>query len=263
MGMNSIILPTYTLFLREMKLFIRQKNRMIGALLQPLIFWIIIGSGLNSSFKPASIVGTNYSDFFFTGIVLMVIMFTSIFSTISVIEDKERGFMKGVLVAPVSRYSIVLGKVLGGSFLGLIHGGLFLLLLFTPLINMPLSILGFLCLVLIIITLGSLLTSIGMCIAWNTDSIQGYHAFMSVLLFPLWIFSGAIFPINGTPPWLFWIMKINPLTHGLELLRQCFMISTDTVAKIASQEITSLFYLGICCILTFALAARSVCKPMS
>ena len=142
--MIRFVLSTYTLLKREIILFYRQKNRVIGALLQPLIFWLLIGSGMNASFSPSSSDSVSYTEYFFPGIILMIVLFTSIFSTISIIEDRKAGFLQGVLIAPVPRSGIVLGKILGGTILGLFQGLLFLLLLLTPLISMKLTVSGFL-----------------------------------------------------------------------------------------------------------------------
>ena len=256
--MNSFILPSYTLFRRELTLFIRQKHRVIGALLQPLVFWFLIGSGLNASFKPETNSGLSYSEYFFPGIVLMVIMFTSIFSTISIIEDRNQGFLKSVLVAPVTRSSIVFGKVLGGTCLGMIQGVLFLLLLLTPLVTMTLTASGFVSLLVWMFLMGFCLTALGTLIAWKMDSMHGYHAVMSIFLFPLWIFSGAAFPMEGAPSWLFWIMNVNPLTHGLKLMRQCFYLDSGSVTLTAKQALLSGSYVVFFCILIFSLASWKV-----
>ncbi len=217
----NLLLPAWTLALREARHFVRDRSRLIGVLAQPFLFWLLIGSGLNASFRPAG-TSTNYLTYFFPGILLMVLMFTAIFSTFSIIEDRREGFLQGVLVSPAPRLSIVLGKVLGGAGLGALQGALYLLLLPLPALDLQLSIVGALALFGWMLGVGALLTGIGVIMAWGMTSSQGYHAVMSVLLLPMWIFSGAAFPMEGAPGWLGLIMRVNPLTHGLRLMRSCF-----------------------------------------
>src|SRR4051812_433094 len=125
-----IALPALSLCHRELIRFIRQPNRVIGALATPLVFWLLIGAGMGRSFKTDGATAGNerYIEYFFPGTILMLILFTAIFSTISIIEDRREGFLQSVLVAPVSRFSIVLGKTLGGTALAAAQGTLFLLL---------------------------------------------------------------------------------------------------------------------------------------
>ncbi len=249
----TIILPVYSLLRREFVLFYRQKSRIVGTVLQPLIFWIVIGSGLDKSFISRDNMG--YSEFFFPGIILMVILFTSVFSTISIIEDRRAGFLQGVLVTPVSRGTIVLGKILGGTLLGLMQGILFLLLAFTPLISIELSVIRLILLVSYMFLIGFSLTGLGVLIAWKMDSIQGYHGIMSVVLFPLWIFSGAVFPADGVPVWLFWVMKLNPLSYGLDLMKGCLYDSSGFQSS-PNDTILALTLMILFCLVNFAVAVR-------
>src|SRR6476620_867824 len=132
--------PALSLCHRELVRFLRQRHRIIGALATPLVFWLLIGGGMNRSFKSDLPGGETYLHYFFPGTVLMILLFTAIFSTISVIEDRREGFLQGVLVAPVSRMSIVLGKVLGGTILAVGQGFIFLLL--APLVSINLTLAG-------------------------------------------------------------------------------------------------------------------------
>src|SRR3982751_6762074 len=129
--------PALSLCHRELVRFLRQRHRIIGALATPIVFWLLIGAGMNRSFKSDVPGGENYLHYFFPGTVLMILLFTAIFSTISVIEDRREGFLQGVLVAPVSRMSIVLGKILGGTVLAFGQGLLFLLL--APLVGVSMT----------------------------------------------------------------------------------------------------------------------------
>src|SRR5918994_6431571 len=129
--------PSLSLCHRELVRFLRQRHRIIGALATPIVFWLLIGAGMNRSFRADVPGGGNYLQYFFPGTILMVVLFTAIFSTISVIEDRREGFLQGVLVAPVSRIQIVLGKILGGTTLAVAQAGVFLLL--APIARVPIS----------------------------------------------------------------------------------------------------------------------------
>jgi ABC-2 type transport system permease protein len=202
---------------REFTRFIRQPHRVIGALGTPIVFWLLIGAGVGTSFSGAGGVGGQYITYFFPGTVLMILLFTAIFSTISVIEDRREGFLQGVLVSPVSRGSIVWGKVLGGG--GLAIGQAVLFVLLAPFIGLtahPLW-LGVAMLFLVVLAIG--LTALGFCIAWRLSSTQGFHAIMNLFLMPMWFLSGALFPPGGSWTGLRWVILANPLSYGLAGLR--------------------------------------------
>lgn len=211
------LLPIYTLWKREVVRFLRQRSRILGAILPPLLFWFIIGSGIGKSFPQSGMAGESYLHYFFPGMVIMVILFTSIFSTISIIEDRKEGFLQSVLVAPVPRSSIVLGKVFGGATLAFLHGAVLLLLI--PLLKIPIHWNSLLFTLSILFLLSFSLTTLGFIIAWRMDSTQGFHAIMNLFLMPMWFLSGTLFPVESAPFWLKILMKINPLTYGVNALR--------------------------------------------
>lgn len=231
---------TWTLAVREVVRFLRQRSRVIGAVGQPVVFWILFGAGLHGAFvMPGGEegVGTlSFQEYFLPGVAVLIVLFTSIFSSISVIQDRNEGFMQGVLVAPVPRTAIVLGKVLGGTVLALFQAALFLLV--APLLQfvhlappMALSV-GLLqglgaVLFLFLISLG--LTSLGYLFAWKINSVQGYHGVMSLVLLPMWLLSGAFFP-GSDSAWLSWVMRLNPLTYGVAGLRSMLVSSPQGVA---------------------------------
>ncbi len=200
---------------RDLRRFFRQKSRVVGALVQPLIFWLVIGSGFDKLFQAPG----GYRHFFFSGIVLLIVLFTSIFTTMSVIEDRHKGFLQAVLVAPASRTALVLGKTFGGVIIALVQSALFLALLplagFSPLaVDWPLLFAA-----LLLTSIG--LSSLGFGIAWWLDSTQGYHVIMSVLLIPLWILSGALFPVETVAVrWLEIPMRANPMTYAVSSVRE-------------------------------------------
>ena len=214
----TFLLSVWTLWKREMVRFLRQRSRVFGALAPPLGIWLLIGSGLGSSFHlPGADTEINYLQYFFPGTILLVILFTAIFSSISVIEDRKEGFLLSVLVAPISRQAIVLGKILGSSSLAFLQG--ILLLLLCPLLGIQLTFERFILVaaVLLVVSLG--LSALGFASAWKTESMEGFHSVMNVLLFPMWLLSGAVFPAEGAFSWIRWIMRVNPLYYSLSALQ--------------------------------------------
>lgn len=227
--MTGFILPVMTLCWREVVRFCRQRSRLVGAFVQPLVFWLLLGGGLRASFRPPGTPpGTSYVEYVYPGIIAMVLLFTAIFATISVIEDRRMGFLQGVLVSPVSRSSIVLGQALGGTTLALIQGIIFLLL--APAAGVPLTVASVLWMVLVMFLVAFGLTSLGLVIAWRLESTQGFHAVMNLILLPMWVLSGAFFPATGVPGWLGWTMRLNPLTYGMAALRRCLYLGNPAAA---------------------------------
>lgn len=215
-------LAVATLWRRELVRFFRQPSRVAGAAGSPLLFWILIGSGLSGSFRlPGAASGAagavSYLEYFFPGTVVLALLFAAIFSTISVIEDRHLGFLQGVLAAPVSRSSIVAGKVLGGATLAWLQAVPFLIL--APFAGIRLSVFSALGAAGVLAVLAVALTAIGFGFAWRVDSVQGFHAVMNLLLVPMWLLSGAFFPIAGAPVWLRALMRANPMTYGVAALR--------------------------------------------
>jgi daunorubicin resistance ABC transporter membrane protein len=206
------------LWKRDLVRFFRQKSRVIGALVQPLIFWAVIGSGFAPSFKVAGAEGVGYLQYFYPGIILMVILFTSIFSTMSLIEDRHEGFLQAVLAAPGSRMAVVLGKVLGGASLAAIQA--IAIIALAPLAGFPLASIAWPMLIAMLLLTSIALSAVGFAVAWWLDSVQGYHAVMSVLLLPAWIVSGSMFPMTNGPRWMHALMAVNPLTYAASGVRR-------------------------------------------
>jgi ABC-2 type transport system permease protein len=246
--MSSFLLPVLTLWQREITRFVRQRSRLGSALSTPLVFWLLLGGGFSASFRPPGTPpGTGYLEYLYPGMIILVILFTAIFATISVIEDRKVGFLQGVLVAPVSRASIVLGQALGGATLALFQGVLFLLL--APLAGVSLTIISILAGILSMALIAFALTNVGLIIAWRMESIQGFHAIMNLILMPLWFLSGAFFPAAGLPSWLVWLMRLNPLTYGMAALRNCLYLSNPAMTGslphlLSSLAVTAAFAAG-------------------
>lgn len=225
----GLLIPALSLCRRELVRFLRQRHRIIGALATPIIFWLLIGGGMGRSLTigPA---GQNYIQFFFPGTVVMILLFTAIFSTISIIEDRREGFLQSVLVAPVSRQAIVLGKVLGGTALATGQGLLFLL--FAPLVGFHFTLASFFLVLALMLLVSFALTALGFCIAWRMSSTQGFHAIMNLFLLPMWFLSGALFPAEGAWLPIKVVMLINPLTYGLAAMRHAMMLATGNSATL-------------------------------
>ena len=212
-----MLLAAWTLWTREIIRFYRQPSRLVGALGSPLLFWVLIGSGLGRSFQSEGPLQGGYLEYFYPGTLALIILFTAIFSTISIIEDRQEGFLQGVLVAPVPRAAIVLGKILGSATLALMQAAIFLLLAPLTYGGLGAGTIAALLAVLAVLAFG--LSGLGFVIAWTLDSTQGFHAIMNLFLVPMWMLSGALFPSSGAAVWIQWLMWINPLTYGVSALR--------------------------------------------
>ncbi len=215
-----------------------------------------MGSGLGASFRPDGATG-GYLTYFYPGAAAMLVLFTSIFSMISLIQDRNEGVLQGVLVSPVPRSAIVLGKVCGGTTLAVGQAAFFLVL--APLAGIPLDLVSAL-VFLGAATLTSLaLTSFGFLLAWPMGSVQGFHAIMNLVLFPAWLLSGAIFPASGAAVWIQWLMKLNPLTYGVAAMRAA-LPATRIVGGPSAATIWGLSVLAA--LVGFGLAVYQVRRPI-
>jgi daunorubicin resistance ABC transporter membrane protein len=202
---------------RDLTRFVREKSRVVGALLQPLIFWLMIGSGMASTFVLPGARGVGYLEFFYPGVVVMVALFGAIFSTMSVIEDRHSGFLQAVLVAPGSRASVVLGKCLGATSVAFAQSLLFIAL--APAAGFGVSTIDWPLLLSAVALSCFGLCALGFAVAWWLDSTAGYHVVMSVLLLPLWILSGSMFPA-AKGSWIAWVQRCNPLSYAVSAVRR-------------------------------------------
>jgi ABC-2 type transport system permease protein len=257
---NELLLPAFTLWWREIVRFYRQRTRVIGVIASPLLFWLVIGSGFGTSFRSGESAGQqHYLDYFYPGALIMIVLFTSIFTMMSVIEDRKEGFLLSVLVAPVPRSAIVLGKVLGGTTLATIQGLIFLAL--GPFLGIHLSFTQFLLVVLTVFLVSFALTALGFAIAWPMDSTQAFHAIINLFLIPLWLLSGALFPLAGASGWIRILMRINPLTYGVEALRSLLYPGTPEVFPLFSSLATLILFSGFMFGLAFVMVNRRTTKP--
>ncbi len=248
----SDLLAATTLWHREVVRFRRQPARVLGAVGLPLLFWALIGSGLSGSFRlPEGPEDLDYLEYFFPGTIVMLVLFAAIFSTFSVIDDRNEGFLQGVLVAPVRRSALVAGKVFGGATLAWIQGMLFLVL--APVAGIRLTLRSGLEVAVVVAVMAVALTAFGFAFAWRMNSTQGFHAVMNLVLMPMWFLSGAIFPLSGAPGWLDSVMRLNPLTYGTAALRR--VLYGDM--PLAGQSLPSLG-LSLTVMLIWAAAALAV-----
>ncbi len=218
--MNAI----YIMWLREVKRFIRSKSRIVGALGQPLLFLIALGYGLGPVFAKAG--QGNYLEFIAPGIIGMSIIFTAIFNGMQVIWDRQFGFLKETMVAPVSRLSIMFGRTLGGATVSSAQG-ILVLILATVAGFRPVSLLGIVPALVIMLLIALLFSALGIMVASLLHDMQGFQLIMNFLVMPLVFLSGAFFPLNNVAPALLLVARLDPLSYGIDALRY-FLIGTAT-----------------------------------
>lgn len=203
---KSFWLPVATLWQRELVRFWREKARVLGFVGSPLIFWLVIGSGFGNL------------GFFFPGALTLTVMFSAVFSTMSLIEDRREGFLLSMLVSPAPRSSMVLGKTLGSATLAWIQGMIFLA--FGPLAGVPLSFDVLWQSASVMFLIAMTFTLLGFALAWRMESSQGFHAIINLLLLPLWMVSGSLFSMANAHGWIRHVMVLNPMTYALAALRR-------------------------------------------
>jgi ABC-2 type transport system permease protein len=240
-GVSRNTWPTVAMLAkREWVRFFRQRNRVIGAVGQPIFFWLLFGTGLHSAFQSG---GQDFMTYYLPGTFALIVLFTAIFTTISVIEDRKEGFLQNVLVAPVPRWTIALGKILGGGAIALAQALMFVVLtLATGNLEFSPALFG----VVAMLAVASLsLTALGFMFAWPMDSTQGFHAVMSLVLLPMWLLSGAFFPIpapgadSGIGQILMhWLMRLNPMSYLVAGLRQMLSSQTSLNGQAVSEAST-------------------------
>jgi ABC-2 type transport system permease protein len=215
-----MILHIYTIWLREMKRFLRSKSRILGNISMPFIWLAIMGVGLNSSFSSPG-TSSNYLEFIVPGIIGMSLLFTSIFSGMSVIWERKFGFLKEVLVSPTNRISIVIGKALGTATIAIFTGLIIIALsILIGALNMNnLNLYSFSMTIVFMLLISISFVSFGLAIASKLDNTEGFQMIMSFLVMPMFFLSGAFFPIESAPPWMQGMAFIDPLFYGVDGMR--------------------------------------------
>jgi ABC-2 type transport system permease protein len=208
----------YTIWYRDVLRFVRDRARIIASLGQPLLFLFVFGGGLSPAMSGLGGGQLDFTSFLFPGIIAMAVLFTAIFSAVSIVWDREFGFLREVLVAPVSRTAVALGKVAGGSTVAMFQGVIILLL--APLVGVSLSAGQILVLLGLMLLTAATMTSLGILVAARIQSMEGFQLIMNFLLMPMFFLSGAFFPLQGVPVWMDWLARIDPMTYGVDPIRQ-------------------------------------------
>lgn len=225
--LSSFFLPAATLWQRELVRFWRTKSRVLGVVVSPLIFWLLIGYGSNDLAR------------FYSGSLVLTVMFSAIFSTISIIEDRREGFLLSMMVSPAPRTSLVLGKIMGSATLAWIQGLIFLV--FAPLAGVRFALSDLLPVAAAILLISFTLTGLGFVIAWRMESTAGFHAIMNLLLVPMWMVSGALFPMATAHGWIRAVMWVNPLTYSISLMNAVLRLPNASPGGLVSVTVTALF----------------------
>lgn len=214
----------YTIWYRDVLRFLRDRARIVASLGQPLLFLFVFGGGLSPAMSGLAGGQIDFTSFLFPGIIAMAVLFTAIFSAVSIVWDREFGFLKEVLVAPVSRTAVALGKVAGGSTVAMFQGVIILLL--APLIGVSLSVEQIIVLLALMWLTAATMTSLGILVAARMHSMEGFQVVMNFLLMPMFFLSGAFFPLQGVPLWMEWLARIDPMTYGVDPIRQVALQGT-------------------------------------
>lgn len=217
----------YTIWYRETRRFLRERGRIAGMVMQPLLYLLLVGNGIASAMTfrgaPAG-AGVGYITFMYPGIIGMSVLFTSVFSAVSIIWDREFGFLREVLVAPAPRWAVALGKVLGIATVSTTQAAILLAL--APLAHVPLTAGSVAALLLTCALIAVALGSLGIAVASWMETMEGFQMIMNFLVMPMFFLSGAMFPLRGVPGWLGALMRVNPLTYGVDALRGILLGST-------------------------------------
>jgi ABC-2 type transport system permease protein len=216
--------PIYVICLREFKKFFREKSRLLGTLARPVLWLFVVGNGMSALIRPQ--VGFSYLQFIFPGMIGMTILFASIFSSISIVWDREFGFMKEMLVAPISRLSIIIGKAISGTAISVAQA--VIILVFIPFLGIRITSLQFAEVVAVSILVSFCITSIGILIAARLTSFDGFNIIMNFLVMPMFFLSGAMYPVTSMPQALREITHINPLTYGIDALKHVLLRSATS-----------------------------------
>lgn len=215
------LIGVYVIWLRDLKRFWRDTPRRVGAFFQPILYLFLLGTGMQSAFKAFGGGEVKYVLFMFPGILGMTVLFTAVFSAISIVWDRQFGFLKEVLVSPIPRSSVAVGKVVGGATTALMQGMVLMVLAFLPMFfGFSFSTLWkVLQLIPVIALLAIGMTSLGVVVAARMKSFEGFPIIMNFVMMPMFFLSGAMFPLQGLPGWMTFLTRINPLTYGVDALR--------------------------------------------
>ena len=228
---NGTLWPTlraiYIIWYRDVLRYWRDRTRLVASLAQPLLFLIVFGTGLSSALSGAggglggaagAAAGLTYTQFIFPGIIGMSVLFSAIFASMSIVWDREFGFLKEVLVAPIDRSAVAIGKSLGGATQAMVQG--LILLILAPVIGVKLTLGSVLALIPLVFVLAFALSSMGVAIASRMKSMQGFQVVVNFLMMPMFFLSGALFPLSGLPVWMTVLTRLDPAAYGMDPLRR-------------------------------------------
>lgn len=218
--MPDIVLGMWVVAYRELLRFIQERSRMLGAFAMPLLFLVIFGAGFNRLIGTL-VPGVDFVQFIYPGIIAMMVLMQSVMSGLSVVWDREFGFLKEILVAPIGRVGIVLGKATGAATVALIQG--LIMLLLAPFVGVSITPLLVLQLIPVLVIVSVSLSGLGILVASRMRSQQGFQLVVQLIIFPLIFLSGVFFPVNNVAPWLATVSRMNPLTYGVDAIRQVFL----------------------------------------
>jgi ABC-2 type transport system permease protein len=210
----------YIVWWRDLLRFWRDRWRLGASLAQPLLYLVVFGTGLGSALRGAGggAFGTSYQQFLYPGVIGMSVLFTAIFGAMSIVWDREFGFLKELLVAPIDRSALAIGKTLGGSTQALLQGAILLVL--APFVGVKLGVLEVIELLMVIFLLAFSLSAMGVAIASRMRSMQGFQVVMNFLMMPIFFLSGALFPLVGLPSWMTVLTRLDPAAYGMDPLRR-------------------------------------------
>ena len=211
--------PIYVICLREFIKFFREKSRLLGTLARPVLWLFVVGNGMSALIRPQA--GLSYLQFIFPGMIGMTILFASIFSSISIVWDREFGFMKEMLVAPISRLSIVIGKAISGTAISVAQA--VIILVFVPFLGISLTFAQFLEVTAVAVLVSFCITSLGILIAARLTSFDGFNIIMNFLVMPMFFLSGAMYPVTSMPAALRMLSHVNPLTFGIDAFKHVLL----------------------------------------
>ncbi len=211
--------PIYVICMREFIKFFREKSRLMGTLARPVLWLFVVGNGMSALIRPQA--GFSYLQFIFPGMIGMTILFASIFSSISIVWDREFGFMKEMLVSPISRLSIVVGKAISGTAISAAQAVIILVLI--PFLGIRLTIQEFLAVTALSLLVSFCITSLGILIAARLTSFDGFNIIMNFLVMPMFFLSGAMYPVTSMPPALRGLTRLNPLTYGIDSFKHVLL----------------------------------------
>jgi ABC-2 type transport system permease protein len=251
---------------REIVKFVRDRSRVVGALVQPLAFWLLLGFGFQGTFQMpgtaamAEAANVDYVEFLFPGVIALVILFTAIFSTISVVEERQSGFLQATLTAPTPRTALVFGNALGGTLLATGQGVLFLIAL--PALGLPVTVGGVALVAAICLLTGLAFTALGFTIAWRMETTRGFHAVMNLFLLPLWFLSGAMFPPDGASPLLRGLVLVNPVSYAVSGIRSGLYGLAESAPATLASPLVCLAVSTAFATLMIGLAVMTVKRPL-